>query len=226
LYNDGFSAGPDSQAEKRPARTVNPPAAGGVLSVNGLDDAMRAHVERLADGVVTVDADLEREFEARLVESSTLAFRIAYGVLRNRQDAEDVAQDVFVKAYRRFAQLRDRTRFRKWLVRMTWRMAIDRQRADRRRSVRELAHAEQAPIVTNADDVTTRERAAALWRAIDALSDKLRIVVILAGIEGYDLGEVGRLLGLPEGTVKSRLFLARQRLKEHLQWPLNQPANR
>src|SRR5215475_15202598 len=80
---------------------------------------------------------LEQEFEARLAESSTLAFRVAYSVLRHRQDAEDVAQEAFVKAYRSYTQLRDRDRFRAWLVRITWRLALDRQRADRRRAVRE-----------------------------------------------------------------------------------------
>src|SRR5687768_18615273 len=81
--------------------------------------------------------DLAREFEVRLVESSTLAVRVAYGVLRNREDAEDVAQEAFTKAYRSFHQLRDRDRFRAWLVRMTWRMALDRQRSNRRRMERD-----------------------------------------------------------------------------------------
>src|SRR2546425_12244178 len=102
---------------------------------------MHDFAERLAGGLVSVDHDLDREFEVRLVESSTLAFRIAYGVLRHRQDAEDVAQEAFVKAYRSFRQLRDRDRFRAWLVRMTWRLAIDRQRNDRRRLAREDAAA-------------------------------------------------------------------------------------
>ena len=74
---------------------------------------------------VSVDQDLEHEFEARLLESSTLAFRVAFGVLRHREDAEDVAQEAFAKAYRSFRQLRDRDRFRAWLVRMTWRLALD-----------------------------------------------------------------------------------------------------
>ena len=93
---------------------------------------MHERADRLAGSFVGVDRQLEQEFEARLVESSTLAFRVAYGVLRHRQDAEDVAQEAFVKAYRSFRQLRDRDRFRAWLVRMTWRLAIDRQRNDRR----------------------------------------------------------------------------------------------
>ena len=57
-----------------------------------------------------------------------------------------------------------------------------------------------------------------LWDAIDALPEKLRLVIVLAGIQEYDIAEVARLLDVPRGTVKSRLFLARQKLKEHLQW--------
>src|SRR6185503_10600341 len=103
---------------------------------------MHERADRLAGSFVTVDDDLAREFEARLVESSTLAFRVAFSVLRQREDAEDVAQEAFAKAYRSFQQLRDRDRFRAWLVRMTWRMALDRQRANRRRLAREVASEE------------------------------------------------------------------------------------
>ena len=99
---------------------------------------MHEHAERLVSSLVTADRELAREFEARLADSSRLAFRIAFSVLRQREDAEDVAQEAFAKAYRSFRQLRDRTRFRAWLVRMTWRMALDRQRANRRRLAREL----------------------------------------------------------------------------------------
>jgi RNA polymerase sigma-70 factor, ECF subfamily len=70
-------------------------------------------------GVVTIDADLERELEARIRETSGLVVRVAYSVLRRREDAEDVAQEAFARAYRRIAQLRDRDRFRAWLLRMT-----------------------------------------------------------------------------------------------------------
>ena len=117
---------------------------------------MDGYAERLAPGLVEVvegdDQELEREFEARLVESSTLAFRIAYGVLRHRQDAEDVAQEALARAHRRFRQLRDRERFRAWLVRLTWRMAIDRRRSDQRRLAREITHAREQPVSTRPDE--------------------------------------------------------------------------
>jgi RNA polymerase sigma-70 factor (ECF subfamily) len=180
--------------------------------------------DRLAGGVVNLDRELDTEFEAGLTEASRLAFRVAYGVLRHRQDAEDVAQEALVRAYRNFARLRSRDRFQPWLVRTSWRLALDRQRADRRRVARD-GRVDLAPPPA-ADDISSRERAGHLWAAIDALPEKLRVVVVLANIEEHDIREVARLLDLPEGTVKSRLFLARRRLKENLQWMLNDPARR
>jgi RNA polymerase sigma-70 factor (ECF subfamily) len=165
---------------------------------------------------VTAEDALEREFGERLRESSSLAFRVAYGVLRHREDAEDVAQDAFVRAHHRIAQLRDREAFRAWLVRMTWRLAIDRLRSDKRRGIRETAVASE-PGVTAEELASAQERAGRLWAAIDELPEKLRIAIVLASIEGHDVAEVARLLEIPAGTVKSRLFLARQQLAEKLQ---------
>ena len=168
-------------------------------------------------GAVAVDEPLEREFEARLADSSTLAFRVAYSVLRHREDAEDVAQEALAKAYKSFRSLRDRDRFRAWLVRTTWRLALDRRRNDRRRQARdELAEVPQGESAEHA--VLARERSQHLWAAIDALPEKLRVVMVLGAIEGYDVEEVAKLLNVPAGTVKSRLFLGRQRLKDALQW--------
>lgn len=178
---------------------------------------MQEHAERLAPGALMADDELERDFEARLVDSSTLAFRVAFSVTRHREDAEDVAQEALIRAHRSFRHLRDRERFRAWLVRVTWRLALDRQRANRRRVTRELSAQTAAPSTPD-DSAEAAQLAADVWEAIDALPPKLRLAIVLASIEGHDVGEVGRLLRLPEGTVKSRLFLARQRMKEHLQW--------
>jgi len=194
--------------------------ADGLVNLTGLSK-LRAG-ERLSD----VKRELEREFETRLAECSTLAFRLAFSVLRHRQDAEDVAQEAFVKAHRKFSQLRDRDRFRAWLARMTWRLALDRQRADRRRATHEAASCVQPEHEraigpdreSVADDFHARERAAALWQAIDSLPEKLRIVVVLANMEGHGLADVAALLGIPEGTIKWRLSEARRQLKEQLSW--------
>src|SRR6266849_7152917 len=170
---------------------------------------------------VTLDEALEREFEGRLGESATLAFRVAYAVLRHRQDAEDVAQEAMAQAYRNFAKLQDRRRFRAWLVRIAWRMALNRRRNDERRQRRERAAPEPAAGPSAEDIVLSRQFQAQVWRAVDALPDRLRSVVTLAAIDGHDVRSVAELLGVAEGTVKSRLNKARKVLAEKLRWVLN-----
>jgi RNA polymerase sigma-70 factor (ECF subfamily) len=161
---------------------------------------------------LAVAGPMTGELDAILTESSRLAFRVAYSVLRQRETAEDVAQEALVRACRRFSQLRDPSRFRPWLVRLTWRLAIDEQRAARRRSVRE-----RLVVPALAESGPPAEEVAALWAAIDRLPDRLRWPLILSAIDGHDLKDVAQLLQVPEGTIKSRLFAARRQLRELLQ---------
>jgi RNA polymerase sigma-70 factor (ECF subfamily) len=164
------------------------------------------------------EAPLDREFEERLAEASTLAFRVAYAVLRQREDAEDVAQEAAVRAYRGFTSLRKRDQFRSWLVRIAWRLAVDRRKSERRRGVRELKASLTPPLPPNAEEIAAgRQTEQRVWDAVDELPEKLRIVVVLSAIEGHGMREVATLLGLAEGTVKSRLHEARRRLLERLQ---------
>jgi RNA polymerase sigma-70 factor (ECF subfamily) len=178
------------------------------------DDAMYA----VWVGTVNLEPALEREFEARLQDSSRLAFRVAFSVLRQREDAEDVAQDAFLRAYRSFASIRDRERFRAWLVRTTFRLALDWMRGQRRRVRREdaaaLEAATDAPSVE--DDALRTEARARVEAALARLPEKLRLVMVLVAIEQQNLASVARLLELPEGTVKSRLHRARKELAEKL----------
>lgn len=173
--------------------------------------------------VVSLEESLDHEFELRLADSPALAFRVALGVLRNRTEAEDVAQEALLRAYKNFHRLRDRQRFRGWLARTAWRLSLDRLRAAGRRERREQAAADPgwmgAPPAETAEGLAaSREFQRHLEQAMDELPEKLRIVMILAVIEGYDTREVAGLLELPEGTVKSRLHLARKRLAERLRW--------
>jgi RNA polymerase sigma-70 factor (ECF subfamily) len=182
---------------------------------------MHEYVDRFPDSLRAVADELEPEFERLLVESSSLAFRVAYGVLRQREDAEDVAQEAFIKAHHNFRRLRDRASFRAWLVRLTWRLAIDRQRANRRRLNRDTAHNPFTSPTDGSDPAVANERAEKLWQAIDSLPETLRLPIVLAGIEGHDIREIAGLLGLPEGTVKSRLFHAREKIKVSLKWMIS-----
>ena len=206
---------------------MNPSPARGVWLSRSevlLDDAMPAVWVR----AVSLDPVLERELEERIVDSSRLAFRVALGVLRHREDAEDVAQDAFLRARQAFAGIRDRDRFRAWLVRTAFRLALDRQRGEKRRARRQDAVAIEAP--AHADSAETEaaraELRACVSEAVAELPEKLRVVTVLAAIEEQDLASVARLLELPEGTVKSRLYRARVLLAERLRWLVSDTGTR
>jgi len=161
-------------------------------------------------------AALRREFEQRLEACGTLAFRVARGVLHNAADAEDIAQESLLRAYRRFARLRDPSRFRAWLVRISFRLALDHARSVRRREQRETVWAVNVPKPTAEDVAASNEFARRLHEAMASLPKKLRLVLLLANMDGHSLEEVAEVLQLPLGTVKSRLHSARKQLAEKL----------
>jgi RNA polymerase sigma-70 factor, ECF subfamily len=174
------------------------------------------------EGETTQEAErfrAHREFEACLAACGPLAYRVARGVLRNDADAEDIAQESLLRAYRKFNDLRDPARFRAWLVRITFRLSLDRWRSARRRERRETewASPEQRPAPPNAEELAVSSQFQdRLDRALEELPDKLRMVLILSAIQGHTLEEVSEMIGIPMGTVKSRLFFARKQLAEKL----------
>lgn len=164
-------------------------------------------------------AAVERELERLLVANAPLAYRVALGVLRNRAEAEDVAQEALLRAYRKFDHLRNAERFRGWLVRVSFRLALDRWRSARRREQREALWARpelRSPVQSVEEVAASRQFEVRLGRALGELPDRLRLVMLLTAIEGHSVEEVAALLGVPAGTVKSRLFAARKRLAEKL----------
>jgi RNA polymerase sigma-70 factor (ECF subfamily) len=159
------------------------------------------------------------ELERLLADNAPLAYRVALGVLRSPAEAEDVAQESLLRAFRRFHLLRDVKRFRSWLVRITFRLALDRSRALRSRTDRETlwARPELRPPPPSAEQLAAlnqfQER---LARALDELPDGQRLVMLLTALQGHSMDEAAAILGVSPGTVKSRLFKARRRLMERL----------
>jgi RNA polymerase sigma-70 factor (ECF subfamily) len=169
-------------------------------------------------------ADARREFEERLAECGPLAYRVARGVLRNAADAEDVAQEALLRAYRGFDRLRDRSRFRAWLVRIAFRLALDRLRSAKRREQRDTLWSQPAylpPPATAEDIAVSNQFQEHLERALDELPEKLRLVLLLSAMEGYTIEEIAEMVGVPTGTVKSRIFIARKKLAEKLRCHAN-----
>jgi RNA polymerase sigma-70 factor (ECF subfamily) len=158
----------------------------------------------------------EAGFGERVAENQRRVFQIAYGVLRNSADAEEVAQEAFLRAYQKFDSLREAEKFRAWVNRIVFRLALNRQRGHRRRLARDTAWqtTETTTMVDGAKDAEQRVMLERLEREVERLPAKLRRVVQLSLVEEMEAGDVGAVLGIPEGTVRSRLHTARKLLLE------------
>ena len=160
-------------------------------------------------------AETEQGFAARVREGQRRVFQIAYSVLGNRADAEDVAQETFLRAYQNFRSLRDAHRFQGWVNRIAFRLSLNRQRSMRRRMLRDTTwHVSVPEVMDGAKDAEERLLLGQLRAAIEKLPRKFRRVLQLSVVGEMDATQVGEVLGLPAGTVRSRLHTARKLLLE------------
>ena len=142
-------------------------------------------------------------------------YRVSCGLLQSEADREDAVQETILRAWEKLHTLKHEEFFQTWVVRILINecRSIGRQRG-RVLPMDELPESESAA----PSDEQTRE----LHRAVMALPDALRLPVILHYVEGYDVAETGKILGIPSGTVKSRLSRARKQLKLELEEAENQ----
>lgn len=160
-------------------------------------------------------AEAETDFAERVRENQRRVFQIAYSVLGNPADAEEVAQEAFLSAHQNLGSLRDAERFRGWVNRIAFRLALNRQRGMRRRMLRDTAYSTSMPEISDgAKDADERVLLQQLRRSIENLPRKLRRVLQLAVVDEMDAAQIGSLLGIPAGTVRSRLHAARKLLLE------------
>jgi RNA polymerase sigma-70 factor (ECF subfamily) len=158
---------------------------------------------------------------------SRLVYRIAYAVLRSHHDSEDATQETFLRVLRYRSKLDAVEDAKTWLARIAWRVAVDRGR--KRGKTREIALEDQTQPVTEvasseaqADEIIQGERTeSVLEKLIAALPTKLREPLILSTIEEMSPREVAAMLGISEAAVRSRVFRARQILKEKLAQQVN-----
>jgi RNA polymerase sigma-70 factor (ECF subfamily) len=161
----------------------------------------------------------EAGFGERIAENQWRVFQIAYSVLGNAADAEDVAQEAFLRAYQKFASLREAEKFRAWVNRIVFRLALNRTRGNRRRLARDTAW-QNLGTPTMVDGEKAAEQQVMLDRLrkeIDRLPDKFRGVLLLSLVEDMEAADVGAVLGIPAGTVRSRVHTARKLLLEVMQ---------
>jgi RNA polymerase sigma-70 factor, ECF subfamily len=142
-------------------------------------------------------------------------YRLAYRMCGDRDLAGDHTQDVFVKVFRQLGQFRGESAFTTWLHRVTVTTCLNTLRKVKRFRTREVAidaAAGQGSGEVERDPLLQ----AALSTAIDALPENLKVALVMHAIEGYTHGEIAAILGIAEGTSKSRVFEARAKLRESL----------
>ncbi len=192
------------------------------------------------DMAASVDAE-DKELILRCKKGDIEAFRglfekyqgrnyaVAYGIIRNREDALEVSQEAFIKAYRSIKSFRGRSSFGTWLFRITTNKAIDflrRNKKHKNLEIKDLNSIASNEITEHklldhrrdpGETLADKELGKEIERALDKLPPKQRAVIILREVEGLSYEEISKTLGCPRGTVMSRLHGARIKLRELLQ---------
>lgn len=162
-------------------------------------------------------------FEPLVEKYRQRVWRLAYQVVRDREEAWDVSQEAFIRAYQSLASFRGQSAFYTWLFRIVVNLATDRvrQRAARGRAfgterVPENEWDGVLPDEATAspdDEAARREQRRRIARALDALPPHFRTIIMLSDVEGLSYREIAEVLNIPLGTVMSRLHNARKRLR-------------
>jgi RNA polymerase sigma-70 factor, ECF subfamily len=165
----------------------------------------------------------EAEFTALVERQSRFVFRVAYAVLLNSHDAEDAVQETFLKLYRNGGWQRINNE-RAFLARVTWRVAVDRRPRSAPLSSLDLnsesdsnSSGDPPSLLPGPEQtVLTANQHATVHSMIDALPEELRLPLVLSAFDEFNSREIAGILGIPEGTVRTRLQRARQILRQKL----------
>jgi len=165
------------------------------------------------------DLDAFRE----LVEGNQgFAFALAFRLLCNEEDAKDVVQESFVRVWRHLIRYDSGQKFTTWLYRIVVNLCYDRLKARKRRTrIMVSADDESSPGIVSSSplldkELANREIAAIIERLADRLSSKQRMVFVLRDLQDLDMKEIVEVTGMPMGSVKTNLYLARRTIRERL----------
>ena len=166
---------------------------------------------------MTTDSDAE--FTALVLRQARFVFQVAYAVLLNAHEAEDAVQETFLKLYRNRGWQQAQNE-RAFLARTAWRVALDmRPSGPRSRAMIEsLDHADAIPAAQPGPDqmLLASDQHARIHAALNTLPEELRVPLLLSSFDELNSREIGSVLGIPEGTVRTRLQRARSLLREKL----------
>ena len=149
-------------------------------------------------------------------------YMVSLGLLRNRDDALEVAQEAFFRAYRKINSFQGGSSFYTWIYRIAVNISIDTQRRqkrnplDFRESMDGVLESQDEVARDPFADVHDRELREKLTKAINELTPEHKAVIVLRTIEGMSYIDIGEILGCSEGTVMSRLHYARKKLQDKL----------
>jgi RNA polymerase sigma-70 factor (ECF subfamily) len=159
-------------------------------------------------------------FDQLVVRHQSAVFRAALAALRSPEEAEEAAQDALVRAWQKLGSFRGDAAFRTWLLSIAWHRALSRRRSIgawlARRAPIEAADRVRGDGAGPHDALRQRELTRHVAAAIDGLSPKLRDALLLAQAGEYGYDEIAAMLQVPVGTLKSRVFDARKKVKERL----------
>ncbi|MGE0790012.1 MAG: RNA polymerase sigma factor [Sandaracinaceae bacterium] len=220
-----------NEAPQGPSKAKDGPGSPGQAQEVDVDD--RTLVARVQEGD-------EQAFRMLFDRYHRRAYAVAYGVVKNKQDALDIVQDGFVKVHRHIGNFQGTSSFYTWLYRIIMNLAIDhvRRRKNNKgveyddgvgRDDDELAgDGALLPRLMDSNPAKTvirRELLENIQRALDELPEYHRAVILLREVEGMSYEEMSQVLGVPKGTIMSRLFHARKKmqasLSEYMQGELN-----
>lgn len=166
--------------------------------------------------------DPAAEVEKLVAQHGSMVFRIAYSILRNHHDAEDAAQECFLRVLKARKKLSEVRNPKTWLARVAWTAALDRRRG--RAALAEKQQSDDQEILLSFADrsapidevLADRQMEHLLERLVAGLSEDLRHPLQLSTVQELNSAEIAAIMNIPESSVRTRLLRARRLLKEKL----------
>jgi RNA polymerase sigma-70 factor (ECF subfamily) len=181
--------------------------------MNGLP---QAEERRIIQKILKGDS---KSFEFILEKYKKLVFHIAFRMINNVEDAEDIAQEVFLKVHKNLSNFRFESKFSTWIAKITHNSCINYLQKKKVQLIDDLNEPEGINIHQNSDDspyhsTESLDTSKRIQDEISKLPPRYRTILILYHSEGMSYQDIGEVMQLPEGTVKSYLFRARRYLKK------------
>jgi RNA polymerase sigma-70 factor (ECF subfamily) len=164
--------------------------------------------------------------EALVAQYSLMAFRIAYSILRNHHDAEDAVQECFLRVMKYGKKLRHVRNQKAWLARIAWTVALDKSSRQKTHFIEDEAGGAELlerladPALAADEQLAAKQTQEMLERMIAGLPEELRYPLQLSTVQELNATEIAEIMGIPEGSVRTRLMRARKLLKDKLSFLL------